>query len=154
MKGIQITAIAAIVLLLSACTRKQRDTDYTGFITKDSANVMIESYLKSLDTNNEAKPNPELYSLIMDAEELRIYLNQNPEIENIKFMFAHTRQYIDAGNMGKPAAMSSKALTLVVAGYDKRGNYIFAPGNRVPNHCTPCPEFCPKFGTASSNLLQ
>lgn len=149
-------AVASIALFFGACTHpaKEAEPDYSGFIHIDTANIMIESYLRSIQADSTAKQGQELYSLIMNADELRTYLNRNRDIKNVKFMFAHTMEYINAGNMGKPAGYKSGALTIIVAGYDKNENYIFAPRMTVPDHCAPCPDYCPKGGTASSNLLK
>ena len=151
----RLSMVAATVLLMSGCTSKQEQrSDHPGFVNKDTANVMIESYLKSIAPDTSATTAPELHSLIMDAAELRTYLNQNEDMKDVKFMFAHTLDYIHAGNAGKPAGLRSDALTIIVAGYDRQGNYIFAPGNMVANHCAPCPEYCPKAGAAAGNLLR
>lgn len=156
MRFTKTIAVASIALLFGACKHTTRETeaDYSGFIPIDTANIMIESYLRSIQADSTARPGQELYSLIMNADELRTYLNRNNDITDVKFMFAHTMQYINAGNMGRPAGYKSGALTIIVAGYDKEGNYIFAPRMTVPDHCAPCPDYCPKFGTASSNLLK
>jgi len=114
------------------------------FIHKDTANRMIRSYLASAmsDTNN-------LQSLIVDAETLRNYL-QDTSIKSVKVMFAHTQQYMDAGNESKPAGYTSGALTVVFGGYDGAGNYVYSTGNMVPNKAKPCPHNCPSSGTALS----
>jgi len=157
MTRIRIAAIAFTCLMFAACEQTQNcgeDADYTGFITKDTANIMISSYLTSIEADSAPKPVPDLNSLIIDAKELRTYLNNNRNIKKVKLMLAHTMDYINEGNSGKPAGYSSNALTIVVAGYDSAGNYVYAPGNMVPDHCAPCPTFCPVAGTAANNLLQ
>lgn len=152
----KIIAAASLVLLFAACnqtSQNKTEADYSHFIPADTANIMIGSYLKSIEPDSSSQ-GENLYSLIMSADELRTYLNLNPEIKDVKFMFAHTMEYINAGNMGKPAGYKSGALTIVVAGYNREGNYIFAPHNSVLDHCAPCPNYCPVSGTASSNLLK
>ncbi len=156
MKSIKIVFIALTAFMFSACTNQNvgEDPDYTGFISKDSANIMISSYLTSIASDSAPKPSPDLKSLIIDAKELRTYLNNNRNITHVKLMLAHTLKYINEGNTGKYAGYRSDALTIVVAGYDSASNYVFAPGNTVPDHCGPCPDFCPVSGTAANNLLQ
>ena len=123
---------------------------YAGFIPKDSANKMIGSYLTSIDDELANEP---LYSLLLDADELRVFLSDN-NIEGVKIMFAHTLDYINKGNDGVHAGYKSGALTLVFAGFDEDENYVYAPGNLVPNALRPCPPLCKVVGNASNNLLQ
>ncbi|RQO29649.1 hypothetical protein DBR32_15435 [Taibaiella sp. KBW10] len=124
-----------------------------GLISKETANRMIQSYLVSVGANNTTTADtPNLYSLIMDAEKLRTYLN-NPDIKGVKIMFAHTMDYINSGKEGLPCGLKSGALTVVIAGFDKDGNYIYAPGDRVPDRAKPCPVSCPTEGSAKDNLL-
>ncbi|RYY17201.1 MAG: hypothetical protein EOO04_25770 [Chitinophagaceae bacterium] len=78
----------------------------------------------------------------------------NPEIKRVKVMLAHTLKYINTGHGGQNAGYKSGALTIVFAGFTKDGNYVFAPGNMVPNHAVPCPRNCPDAGSAAQNLLQ
>lgn len=149
----RLSAIVLILLFTVSCKHKQdRARNYSHYVQKDTANVMIESYLQSIAPDTGEQSAPDLHSLIMDAEALREYLN-NTEIKSVKFMFAHTLEYIDSGHQGQNAGYKSGALTLIVAGYDTNGNYIFSHGDRVPNHCTPCPEFCGKKGAAAGDLL-
>ena len=122
------------------------------FIVKDSANKMIQSYLTSIGSSATTQDSS-LNSLIFDADALRAYLSDT-SIKNVKLMFAHTLEYINAGNSGTNAGYKSGALTLVVAGYDQDGNYILGPTQMVPDRARPCPHYCPLTGTASSNLLE
>ncbi len=152
MKVITLLGVTAIALYLSSCTSQKVEL-HEGYIGKDTANKMIESYLTSIAGDTANLPAPNLNSLIMDADLLRDYLN-NREIKKVKVMFAHRLDYINSGHAGQNAGLRSDALTIILAGYNKEGNYIFAPGNMVPNHATPCPRNCPDFGSASNNLLQ
>ncbi|GAA4456982.1 hypothetical protein [Rurimicrobium arvi] len=157
MQTIRLSLLGAGLLLLNACKPGHKDlssTTISGFIPMDTANVMISSYLSSIDSDTTTGKVPDLSSLIMDANELRSYLNTHSDIQKVKFMFAHRLEYIHAGNEGKPAGYRSDALTLVVAGYDGDNNYVFASDNTVLDHCGPCPRLCPDYGTASSNLLK
>src|SRR5690606_7103975 len=97
--------------------------------------------------------NPVLNALLLEAELLRQYLD-NANISHVKIMFAHSRSYIDSGHTGRDAGLRSDALTVIIAGYDSMGNYLYAPGGMVLNHATPCPRNCPATGTASSNLFE
>ena len=119
------------------------------FIPTDSANKMIQSYLTSIGGSGH---DTDLRSLIFDADSLRAYLS-NPAIKNIKVMFAHTLDFINAGGEGQNVGYSSNALTVVFGGYDEQGNYVLHPGNKVPDFAQPCPTTCVEGGTASSDLF-
>ncbi|HTN45200.1 MAG TPA: hypothetical protein VL098_02550 [Flavipsychrobacter sp.] len=123
-----------------------------GYIHRDTANKMIGSYLASIssDTNHS---NPNLNSFILNADLLRHYLNDTA-IKEIKVMLAHRLDFINAGHQGENAGYRSNALTIVIAGYDSLGNYVFYSGNMIPNHATPCPRNCPDEGAASNSLLK
>jgi len=120
------------------------------FIPVDSANKMIQSYLSSIEITDTA--NPQLQSLIMNADALREYL-KDTSIKEIKVMFAHTLDYINSGHEGQNAGYKSGALTIVFSGYNSQGNYVLAPGNLVPDGTKPCPPLCPNGGTASNPLI-
>ncbi|HEY9178088.1 MAG TPA: hypothetical protein VIN07_10375 [Flavipsychrobacter sp.] len=115
------------------------------FLSPDTANVMIKSYLGSI-TN---EPN-QLKSLIVDANALRYYL-QNTNITSVKLMFAHKKSYIQNGTVLPD--MDYRALTIVIAGFDSNNNYIYSPQGAVMDFCQPCPANCPPSGTAASDLL-
>lgn len=152
MKVIALLGVTAIALYLSSCTPRKVEVP-EGYVGKDTANKMIASYLASTAGDTANLPAPKLNSLIMDADLLRHYLG-NPDITKVKVMFAHRLDYINSGHGGQDAGLRSDALTIIIAGYNKAGNYIFSSGNAVPNHATPCPRNCPDFGSASHNLLQ
>lgn len=118
-------------------------------IPVDTANKMINSYITSLNGNSG---NEYLYSLIADADDLREYLDNNPNVTNVKFMFAHTLDYINNGHGGQNCNTKAGALTLVIAGYDASGNYVIGT-NGVMDNLQPCPINCPSTGTASSNTI-
>lgn len=121
------------------------------FIPVDSANKMLRSYLTSV--NADIDSNKQLQALIMDADALREYLS-NPSIKKVKVMFAHTLDYINAGHGGENCGYTPGQLTIIFAGYDSENNYIFAPGNLVPNRAKPCPTNCSVTGTAANMYLQ
>ncbi len=128
------------------------DTSFSRFIPMDSANKMIGSYLNSI---NFATNDTDLRALMIDMDQLRLYTdsfgNQN-RITHLKLFFAHTLEYINAGHANQFAGYKSGALTLVVAGYDTSGNYVYYSMNQVLEYCEPCPNSCPP-GQAGNNLL-
>ncbi|OJU76478.1 MAG: hypothetical protein BGO09_16275 [Bacteroidetes bacterium 47-18] len=126
------------------------DPHSANFISKDSANRMIQSYLSSIDAVDAQE---QLNSLILDADDIRTYLSDTA-IRGVKIMFAHTLEYINSGNEGLPAGLESGALTVILAGYNSRGNYVFAPGMRVLNKARPCPTKCLTTGSASNHILE
>jgi hypothetical protein len=119
------------------------------FISKDSANKMLQSYQGSISS---VDADSSLHSLILNADALRQYLSDT-SIKEVKVMLAHTLDYINAGNQNQPAGYKPNALTIILAGYNDKGNYVLAPGNMVPNRAKPCPNQCPT-GSASSSLLE
>lgn len=159
MKKITIaTAVCLSITMMTACNNQQSEekqqlslTNTQHLVSKDSANKMISSYLASLDSVS-LKDSTALYSLIFNAAALRTYL-ANPSIDKVKIMFAHSLDYINQGNNGIPAGYTSGALTIVIAGANEDGDYVFDNG-RVMNAAMPCPRACLIEGTASHNLLQ
>lgn len=119
------------------------------FISTDSANRMISSYLNSIGgTSNDSN----LCSIIVNADSLRAYL-YNTNIKHVKIMFAHKLSYINSGKGGQNAGFSKNALTVILAGFDANDNYIYNDKGQVMNHAMPCPHNCPTSGTAASNVL-
>ena len=122
-----------------------------GYIVKDTANMMIGSYLESVAGDSGASV-PNVRSFILDAALLRHYL-ENEEIAQVKVMLAHTPESIHSGG-NTDAGFRSDALTIVVAGFDLTGDYVYWGNDMVPNHATPCPRNCPESGSAANYLLQ
>jgi len=148
MKQFSILFFAITLLALSSQAQQSfLSTPAHGLIVKDSANKMINSYLNSLQDDST-----DLHSLVLDGNVLREYL-ADTSIVKLKLMFAHTLPYINSGNANRYAGYKIDALTIVIAGFDAAGNYIYAAGNAVPNHCVPCPHICP-LGKAGSSLLE
>lgn len=114
----------------------------------DTANKMINSYLKSLDGDDA-----NLRSLILNAETLREYLKDS-SIKDVKIMFAHTQDYINSGHEGQPSGLKNNALTIVVAGYRSDGTYVLSSGAKVPDRARPCPTSCPLLGSASKDIIE
>ena len=67
-------------------------------------------------------------------------------------MLAHTMEYINAGNYGVNSGYQSGELTLIVAGFDENGNYIYNNQNMVLDHAMPCPTYCPNGDAGLVNL--
>lgn len=167
MKKIALLKFVIVLLVIAACTKKSsiKDSnvkpvdvktlaDYSNgadspFIDIDSANKMLTSYLNSTATNQYED---ELHSLIFDANALRYYLS-NTSITEVKFMFAHRLDYINNGNQNTYAGNDYNAITMVIAGVDINGNYVYTTAGTVMDNAKPCPYTCPSTGTASSNLL-
>ncbi len=159
--------IVALLGFLTACTSNNSETKDTStgentpmgfattpsptgsvsFINKDTANIMITSYI-----NGNKLDSTQLSSLIIDADSLRAYLSDT-SIRNIKLMFAHTQQYIYSGGKDRKCSYRSGDLTLILAGYDGSGNYKYYNDNQVMDNATPCPSLCPVNGTAQYNTF-
>lgn len=136
-------AIIICCIIASAAVRAQ-SPPRPNFITKDSANKMIQSYLTSIDDPNNTEA---LRSLIVDADAMRKYL-ADTTIKEMKLMLAHTLQYINSGNQGQPAGYKATALTLILAGFNASGNYVYYDTEFILNRARPCPPLCPPAGTA------
>lgn len=109
------------------------------YIPKDSANMMIESYMNSFGST---PPDENVSSWTLDAEALRNYLSDY-NIKHVKVSLAHTQSYMAQGHTNQPAGYKNDALTIVVSGYDNDGNYILVDGERVMDRVKPCPSMCP-----------
>jgi hypothetical protein len=165
--SICIIAALAFFALLASCgngghsasDKKDSSTHHTNaytigsggevFISTDSANKMISSYLNSIDYQHN---DSSLRSLIFDADSLRAYLS-NVNIKHVKVMFAHTLDYINTNGQGNNAGYRSGALTVVFGGFDDQDNYVFWQTNRILDHGQPCPMDCVNDGTAASDLF-
>ena len=119
------------------------------YITTDTANKMLKSYLTSISSDSS---DTSLHSLILNANCLRDYLNDTT-ITNVKIMFAHTLDYINKGHGGQNCGYGSGKLTVIIAGYDSAGNYVMHQQNMVIEKATPCPPNCDVGGNASNDLL-
>lgn len=134
-----------------ACDRDDSDWNQP-FIRVEAADSMINSYLTSINYQLE---DSNVRSFIIDADALRQYLlcGKGRDISKLKIMLAHNQDYIRNGGFGQPCGYSNTALTIVLAGYDAAGDYIYAPKGRVMDFSMPCPKDCPKAGSATSDLL-
>jgi len=145
--------LTAIVIVFAACHKPLHNTYDKTAIPVDSANKMIRSYLLSI--NDTVTTDTSLHALILDADELRDFLNseEGKKVEDLKLVFAHKLDYINNGGKGVNCGYSNKGLTLVVAGYDHEGNYQLLPNNKVMDNLQPCPMQCPT-GDASDDLIR
>lgn len=171
----RVLLILAGITLAIACSKKTsqpdknvkpiKDLDFSEyaamgldspFITLDTANIMIGSYLNSINGNangnNGNGQTPLIKSFIVDANALRYYL-QNTNIKYIKLFMAHKLNYINKGNKNKDAGYRGDALTIVISGFDSSNNYIYSPQGAVLDFSAPCPNNCPGSGTAAYDLL-
>lgn len=144
----------ATLVFLAACKDNNPPTDPPApvtdavFLSKDTANRMIESYLQSIQRSTDTPLN----CLIVNADSLRAYLNDT-SIKNVKLMFAHTSSWVNSAHEGRPAGYKAGALTIVLAGYNSAGDYVYYNGNEVMDNARPCPTLCPINGTAQQSLL-
>jgi hypothetical protein len=160
-----IPLILIIALALASCHYPHKGkpgngTDSTGngsgatlgtqAISLDTANVMIGSYLKSI---NSSVIDTNIKSLIVNADTLRKYLTDTT-IKNIKLIFAQTQSFISTAGYGTYAGYSCNGLTLVVVGINSSSNYVLNAQGMVYDQCTQCPNNCPTTGTASNDLIE
>lgn len=127
-------------------------TDYSRPILIDTANRMIQSYLDGI---NYTVNTQEVRSLIFDADVLRNYINDTTQgiIKNVKFIFAHTLDYIHSGHEGQRPDTNNHALTMIIVGVDQNGNYVYTPDNKAMDFLQPCPPQCYDEGDAVNDLL-
>ena len=117
------------------------------FISKDAANQMISSYIYSTNSTSET----DTKSFSVNADSLRAYLADG-NIKNVKLIFAHTSEYMNAGNTGLYCGTQAGAITIVIAAYNASGDFVYHNGC-VLDHVLPCPSSCPP-GQAGNDLLQ
>lgn len=139
----------AMAKTVAVGTLPNRADSFSKFIPLDSANKMLQSYLASI---NYLQNDTELHSIIFKAADLRQML-ADPKTSNVKIMFAHTLDYINAGGSGEYCGYKSKELTVIISSYDSAGNYTYTPAGKVLEMGAPCPTSCPKMGNASNDLL-
>jgi len=125
------------------------DGPYSQFISLDSANKMLTSYLASI---NAPANDSDLRAVIFNADSLRNYL-ADTSIKNIKIMLSHTLNYVNNGGSGQNCGYQSGEFTFILAGYNRLGNYVYYPLNTVLESGVPCPYHCPAVGTAANALL-
>jgi hypothetical protein len=122
------------------------------FIPLDTANMMIKSYLNSINyTQNDTL----LHSVIVDANALRSYLSSAAAgvSGKVKISFAHTLDYINNGGANQYCGMQSGKLTLILSAVNDAGNYVYFNGTSVMDRGVPCPHHCPVEGTAARDTF-
>lgn len=112
-----------------------------GEISVSDANSHINDYISSYFTPGDFP----VKSFIFDAGLLKDYLNNNPSIENMKFMLGEKDFIVDGSSKTMP--------TLVIVGYDANGNYVKSSTNKVLNGAHPCPTLCPTVGAAANDNI-
>src|SRR5690606_29933576 len=117
------------------------------FISIDTANVMLSSFLNSIDQGSS-----NVKSFIVDANALRYYL-ENTEIKYVKLMLAHKLNYINSGGRDINAGYDGNAFTVIISGFGVDNNYIYSPQGAVLDFSQPCPYNCLPTGTAAGDLL-
>lgn len=123
----------------------------SSFITIDSANKMLTSYLNSI---NYQTNDSDIRSISFNAADLRKLLDsmQNSNtISEVQIKFAHKLSYINDGHGNQPAGYNYDALTLLLIGVNENGDYV-NQATSVINHGRPCPKTCPP-GSAANPLF-
>lgn len=157
-------SIFALMLSLASCQSTEEQTTKTddgaaksvatlmsgtsSFISVDSANKMLNSYLNSISyqTNDS-----DIRSMTFNAADLRRLLDsmQNSStISEVQIKFAHKLKYINDGHGNQPAGYNKDALTLLLIGVNASGDYV-NQATSIINHGRPCPNTCPP-GTAGN----
>lgn len=160
-------SIFALMLSLVSCQTTEENTtktdkgeaksvarlmsDPSSFITIDSANKMLTSYLNSINYQNN---DTDIQSITFNAADLRRLLDSmtnSSTISEVQIKFAHKLSYINDGNGNQPAGYNYDALTLLLIGVNASGNYV-NQATSIMNHGRPCPKTCPP-GTAANPLF-
>lgn len=147
-----LSIVAASVCFAACKTRpgKPPSSPPAGFISIDSANKMVQSYLATIEPFSI---DSDIRSVTFNANDLRYLLDSqesSKEIVKVQIRLAHTLKYINDGHAGEPAGYKSGALTFLISGVDEHGNAINAK-NMILNYAKPCPSNCPA-GTAGNPL--
>lgn len=121
----------------------------TNLISRDTANKMINSYLNSI---NYSVNDTDVKSFIINVATLKNFLDSEQNITQFKIFFAHTLRFINSGHANQYAGYSSNALTIIIAGVDSNGDYVYYPGTTVIDNSAHCPSNCPP-GSAGNNTL-
>lgn len=139
---------ATLLTCMSCSSRTVPSTPSVEFIGLDTANRMISSYLNSI---NAGINDTDLRSLIINADEMRTYL-EDTTIREFKIMLAHTQAYINSGKQNQNAGYRSNALTFIIAGINRFGDYVFFEEDnqsKVLDRGRHCPANCPAGNAAS-----
>ena len=112
-----------------------------GEISVTDANEHINDFISTYVTPGDFPTK----SFIFDAKLLKDYLNDNPTIENMKFMLGEKDFVVGSSTETLP--------TLIIVGYDSSGNYIKSSTDKVLNGAEPCPPKCPTVGNAANDTI-
>ena len=112
-------------------------TPKLGTISLEEANTYIQTFITDYFATNRFP----IKSVSIDAAPLRNYLNDNPEVSNVKIVLGE-RVNTD----------ESKEITMILVGYDANGDYVLAGENQVLDQSAPCPSNCP-LGKAGNDLI-
>ncbi|MNK11822.1 hypothetical protein D3C87_298710 [compost metagenome] len=146
-----IIMLTVLPLTIVSCKKTSRISSPTAFISKDTANKMIASYLGSIPTGNDTN----LHSWVIDMDQIRLYDELSTganRLKSIKIMLAHKLEYINSGHANEYAGYRNNALTVIVSGINAAGDYVYFSTDNVIDHSNPCPRNCPA-GTAASPSL-
>ena len=119
------------------------------FISKDTANKMIGSYLTSIDYKHN---DTSVKSYTFNADSVRAFLSDT-SIKEMKVMMAHSLAYINQNGPGRNVGYNATALTLILSGINSKGDYVFRQVSKVPEHAAPCPSSCVTGGTGADDLF-
>lgn len=125
--------------------------EQSSFISIDSANKMISSYINSIDYKHN---DSDVQSITYNARDLRKMLDSmvaSETVTEVQIKLAHTLSYINDGHANQPAGYNKDALTFVLVGINAQGDYVNA-GTAVVDFGRPCPSHCLP-GTASNPLI-
>lgn len=142
-------AVGKTTKTISVKSLPEKTGPFSQFIPIDSANKMLGSYLNSI---NYKQNDTDLHSIMFDANQVRKMLS-DPKISNIKIMFAHSLDYINAGGKDIPCGYCSKELTVIISGYDNAGHNLYNPDSTVLEIGNPCPPNCHVNGDTTHDLL-
>lgn len=112
-----------------------------GEITVSDANAFINAFIAKYIVTNDFP----VKSFIFDAELLRNYLDNNPDIENMKFMLGEKEYDVDGTATSLP--------TLIITGYEANGDYVMSSPGKVLDKAGPCPPNCPTVGNAANDNI-
>lgn len=138
-----IKAALLITFLLAGNAKGQSAVTPTAFIPKDSANKMIGSFLASAGA---PFPDSNLRSWTIDMDQIELYNSAatgSNKIKKLEIKLAHTLEYINSGHSGQNAGYRNDALTVVIAGINAEGNYVYYGTDMVIDHSSACPHNCP-----------
>jgi len=168
-RTLSVFAIIAIVIMTCSC-HGHTGTGHTGALTDTlgdtvgsgvgssqgispaMADIMLNSYLNSIHaTHNDT----DLQCFIYNADSLRKYLNDTSKgkITQVKLMLAHTISYANSAKANVNCGYKSGALTIIIAGYDNAGNYIYNAQGNVLDNAQPCPNSCCQAGPAACDTF-